>query len=111
MIPSQGEPEPLSIKSKKPEELNGTTTQGIGISHSRNVEEHGNRPKGCTSVNRESGVNFGQKTLIMRIQINEGWTQQFMLFVVCTHVVSGDAHTWLGLVKEMIILFACKKKS
>ena len=63
----------------------GLPAQGIDSSHSRNVEEYGNWPKGCTSVNRESGVDFGQKTLIMRIQINEGWIDPAVYVICCVH--------------------------
>ena len=87
--------------------------QGISTSHFRNVEEHGNHPKDYTLINWESDVDFSQKTLIMRIQINEGWIAPavYVLCCVYTRVVSGDVHTWLGLVKEKISLFACKWKA
>ena len=80
----------------------GLPAHKIDIRHAWNAEEYGNRPKGCTSVNQKSGVDFGQRTLIMRIQINEGWIDPavYVLCCVYTHVVSGDAHTWLGLAKE-----------
>ena len=61
----------------------------------KKAEEKGNWPKGCTSVNQKSGVDFGQRTLIMRIQINVGWINPavYVLCCVYTHVVNGDAHT------------------
>ena len=71
----------------------GLLAQGIDIGHSKNAK--GNQTKGCTLVNRESGVDFDQKTLIMRIQINEGWIDPpvYVLCCVYTLVVSGDTHT------------------
>ena len=63
----------------------GLPAKGIGITHSKNEEEHGNQPKGCTSVNWESGVDFDEKTLILRIQINEGWIDLEVYVICCVH--------------------------
>ena len=80
----------------------GLPAHRIDIGHAWNAEEYGNRPKSCTSVNQKPGIDFGQRTLIMRTQINVGWIHPavYVLCCVYTLVVDGDAHMWLELAKE-----------